>query len=155
MKRINSILNNHKGFTLVEIILVVIIIGVIAAMVMPNLQGQSSKAKRTAARVDIETNIAAALDIYEVENGMYPSTSQGLKALLVKPSSSPAPNNWDGPYLKKKRMPVDPWGNPYVYISPGIQNKESYDLSSHGPDGVESDDDIVNWFSEEDLSSFE
>jgi general secretion pathway protein G len=134
-----------RGFTLIEIMLVVIIIGILVAMVVPNLSGRSEQARITAAKTDIEANLSTALDMYESDNGRYPTTEQGLQALLDKPSSSPAPNNWNGPYLKKKKIPKDPWGNDYVYVAPGSRNKDEYDLSSHGPDGTESDDDVVNW----------
>ena len=139
------IFNNNKGFTLMEIILVVIIIGILAAMVIPNLSGKSEQARKAAVKADIEANISTALDLYEVENGRYPSTEQGLKALIEKPTGSPEPKNWNGPYFKKKKVPMDPWGNEYVYVSPGVHNTDNYDLSSLGPDGKESGDDITNW----------
>lgn len=140
-----NILRKESGFTLVEIILVVVIIGILAAMVVPNLAGRGEEARMAAAKADIEANIAMALDMYEVHNGKYPTTGQGLKALFIKPTEAPIPSNWNGPYLKKKSVPLDPWKNEYVYTSPGEHNTESYDLSSLGPDGVESDDDVVNW----------
>lgn len=129
-----------KGFTLIELMLVVIIIGILVSMVMPRLTGRTKQAKIAAAKADIEANIALALDLYEVDNGSYPSTEEGLDALRNKPASA---DNWNGPYLKKKA--VDPWGNPYKYASPGAHNAQDYDLSSNGPDGAESDDDITNW----------
>ena len=135
----------RHGFTMIEILLVVIIISVLAAMVVPNLTGRSDQAKLVAAQTDVDTNLSAALDLYKMDNGVFPSTEQGLAALLTAPSSAPVPAQWNGPYLKKKRMPKDPWNRPYVYVSPGSQNPDSYDLSSYGPDGVESKDDIVNW----------
>ncbi len=135
----------NKGFTLVEILLVVVILGILAAMVVPNLSGQGKKARLSAARVDIESNLATALDVYELDNGKYPTTEQGLKALIQKPTSAPEPINWNGSYLKKKKIPKDPWKKEYIYVSPGIHNPDEYDLSSYGPDGVESDDDITNW----------
>ncbi|MFH1360480.1 MAG: type II secretion system major pseudopilin GspG [Candidatus Omnitrophota bacterium] len=145
-------LNATKGFTLIEIMLVVIIIGILVAMVVPNLAGRGEQARRAAARADIEVNLATALDLYELDNGRYPTTEQGLRAMLEEPSSPPVPMNWSGPYLKKKRIPKDPWGNEYVYVNPGIHNEEEFDLSSNGPDGVEGgDDDIVNWSDETSL----
>lgn len=135
----------EKGFTLIELMLVVIIIGVLAAMVVPRFVGRSEQARYAAARADVEANIAIALDLYELDNGSYPTTEQGLDALARKPEGEPMPPNWRGPYLKKK-VPLDPWGNPYVYTCPGIHNAEDYDLSSYGPDGVEGGgDDISNW----------
>lgn len=134
-----------QGFTLVEILLVVLIIGVISAMVVPNLAGRGEQARRSIARADIDTNLDSSLGMYELDNGKYPTTDQGLAALLQKPAIEPVPGNWNGPYLKKKAVPKDPWGRDYVYRSPGVHNSEGYDLSSVGPDGVESADDIVNW----------
>src|SRR3989338_1129755 len=101
---------NQKGFTLIEIMLVVIIIGVLAAMVIPNLSGRGEQARRAAAKADIEANLSAALDLYELDNGRYPTTEQGLAALVQKPVAAPEPLHWKGPYLKKKRIPQDPWG---------------------------------------------
>ena len=137
-------LSAKNGFTLIELMLVVIIIGVLAGMVLPRLVGKSEQAKRAVAEADIEANIASALELYEVDNGNFPATEQGLSALRTKPSSNPVPKNWNGPYLKKE--PKDPWGNTYVYKSPGEQNTDGYDLSSKGKDGIEgTEDDIKNW----------
>ncbi len=136
---------NRKGFTMIEVMLVVIIIGILAAMVVPNLSGRGEQARIAAAKTDIEANIMTALDLYELDNGSYPTSEQGLIALLQKPSSTPVPENWNGPYLKKKKIPVDPWGHQYMYVFPGIHNTEDFDLSSMGPDGVQSEDDIINW----------
>jgi len=138
-----------KGFTLVEIMLVVIILGVLAAMVVPNLAGRGEQARQAAAAADIESNLATALDLYEFDNGRYPTTEQGLAALLTVPTSSPVPTNWNGPYLKKRKIPKDPWGNEYQYVCPGIKNVDSYDLSSLGSDSVESKDDVTNWAQDE------
>lgn len=142
---LTKIIKYKKGFTLIEILLVVVIIMVLVGMIAPNLAGRGEQARRAAAKADIEANISVALDMYELDSGRYPSTSQGLKALIEKPTGSPVPANWNGSYLKKKRIPKDPWGNDYVYAAPGVHNNEEYDLSSLGADGVESSDDIVNW----------
>lgn len=138
-------MKNQEGFTLIEIMLVVIILGVLVAMVVPNLAGRGKQARESAARVEIEANLATALDLYELDNGRYPSTEQGLRALMVEPITPPVPVNWNGPYLKARRVPVDPWGNEYIYIFPGVHNSKGFDLSSLGPDGVVSEDDITNW----------
>ncbi len=136
---------NNEGFTIIEILLVIGIIVMLAAMVAPKLSGRGKQAKKDAARVDIESNISTALDMYELDNGDYPTTEQGLRALLEKPNSAPEPMQWNGPYLKKKKLPTDPWKKNYVYVAPGGHNTNEYDLYSYGPDGVESEDDIVNW----------
>jgi len=133
----------RRGFTLIELMLVVIIISVLVALVVPRLVGRSQEARFAAAQAQIEAHLATALDLYELDNGIYPSTEQGLAALRIKPSSSPVPPNWKGPYIKK--TPKDPWGNPYNYISPGVHNTQDYDLFSYGADGIESSDDVVNW----------
>ncbi len=134
---------NKSGFTLIEIMLVVIILGVLVAMIVPNLAGRGEQARLAAAKADIESNLSTALDLYEVDNGRYPTTDQGLMALIEKPSS--ASDSWNGAYLKRKKIPKDPWGRDYIYLSPGVHNIEEYDLFSYGQDGVESNDDIVNW----------
>lgn len=139
----------NQAFTMIEILLVVIIIGILAALVIPNFTGRGEQARVAAAQADIEANLSTALDLYELDNGRYPTTEQGLKALITKPNSSPVPQNWSGPYLKKKRVPIDPWKNEYVYVSPGAHNTSSFDLSSYGPDGIQSDDDITNWVGDE------
>ncbi len=135
-----------RAFTLVELMLVVIIIGILVAMVVPRIAGRSEQARRAAAKADIDANLALALDLYETDNGNYPTTEQGLNALIAEPTSAPAPGNWSGPYLKKKKIPLDPWGRPYKYVSPGAHNIEDYDLFSFGSDGVEGGgDDVTNW----------
>lgn len=132
---------SNKGFTLIELMLVVIIIGALTAMVMPRLAGRTEQAKVSAAQADISANIATALKLYELDNGRYPSAEEGgLTALFNKPSNAA---NWNGPYLEKK--PIDPWGREYQYKSPGAHRTYDYDLFSTGRDGIESEDDVSNW----------
>ena len=131
-----------RAFTLIEIMLVVIIIGALSAMVVPRLTGRSEQAKIAAARADIESHLATALKLYELDNGNFPTTNQGIDALIKKPTASPIPPNWNGPYIERK--PLDPWGNPYVYASPG-RHRTDYDLYSKGRDVNSDDDDIKNW----------
>ena len=132
--------NNHNGFTLIELMLVVIIIGALVAMVMPRLAGRGEQARVATAKADIQTNIATALKLYELDNGSFPSSEEGLNALLSKPSSA---SNWNGPYLERK--PFDPWGREYNYKSRGEHRAADYDLSLFGNDGTESQDDVKNW----------
>lgn len=127
--------NRRAGFTFVEIMLVVVIIGILASLVFPNLAGRSEQARQAAARADISAGIATALDMYELDNGQYPDTLEGL---LTKSSDA---LNWNGPYLKKK--PVDPWNREYVYKP--TSDKKDYELMSYGKDGVAGGgDDISN-----------
>jgi general secretion pathway protein G len=142
MKAINPTYRPHGGFTLVEIMLVVIIIAALSAMVVPRLVGRSEQAKISVARSDIEAHLSTALKLYELDNGNFPTTEQGLNALRTRPGSSPVPKNWNGPYIEKD--PVDPWGNPYAYVSPG-KNRQDYDLFSLGNNADSPDDDITNW----------
>jgi len=129
-------MNSAKGFTLIELMLVVIIIGVLVSMVVPRLVGRSEEARISAAKADIYANISVALDLFELDNGKFPSTLSELRSKTGK-----------GPYLK--REPRDPWGNPYSYVFPG-ENNPDYDLYSYGPDGKEGGgDDITNWEEEE------
>ena len=128
------------GFTLIELMLVVIIIGALVAMVMPRLTGRGEQARIAAASADINANIATALKLYELDNGVFPRTEEGLGALLSKPASA---SNWNGPYLERK--PTDPWGREYKYKCPGTHRSGDYDLYSLGRDGRESEDDVTNW----------
>jgi len=129
-----------KGFTLIELMLVVIIIGALVAMVMPRFAGRGEQAKAATAKADIQANIATALKLYELDNGNFPAGDEGLNALITRPSSA---SNWNGPYLEKK--PIDPWGREYKYKSPGDHRTADYDLYSLGKDGIESADDVKNW----------
>ncbi len=131
-----------RGFTLVEIMLVVVIIGALAMMIVPRLSGRSEQAKVAIAKADIEATLATALKLYELDNGNFPTTAQGLEALQRKPASSPVPTNWNGPYIEKS--PTDPWGRSYIYRSPG-ENRTDYDLSSGGKNEKVTEDNITNW----------
>ena len=127
----------NRAFTLVEMLLVITIIGILAALVIPKMVGRSEQARVTAVHADL-SSIKTALDAFEVDNGYYPKS---LQDLLQQPNNA---KNWHGPYLDK--VPQDPWGNNYLYYYPGKHNQSSYDLLSVGPDGKEgSEDDIGNW----------
>ena len=133
------------GFTLIEIMVVVVILGILAALVVPQVMSRPDQAKVTVAKGDIKA-VAAALDMYKLDNFAYPSTQQGLEALVKKPSGNPQPKNWnrDG-YLK--RLPKDPWGNDYQYLSPGTQGQfDLYSVGADGkPGGSDLNADIGNW----------
>lgn len=131
----------QRAFTLIELLLVLVILGILAAIVVPKFSGRTEQARQTAARSQIAT-FGTALDAFEVDNGYYPKGRDGLQDLVVQPRDA---KNWRGPYLKSE-VPVDPWGSAYIYECPGRQNPSGYDLMSMGPDGREGgDDDIGNW----------
>lgn len=131
----------RRGFTMVELLLVLVILATLAAVVVPKFTGRTLQAKITAAATEI-ASIEVALDAFEIDNGFYPEGADGLRLLVDRPTDAP---QWRGPYLKKA-VAADPWGRPYVYACPGRHNESGYDLSSMGPDGqVGGDDDITNW----------
>lgn len=132
-----------RGFTLIEILLVVVIISALAAMIVPRLTGRSEQAKVAIAKADIMVNIPTALKLYELDNGFYPTAEQGLSALLEKPETVPIPKNWNGPYLERKAL-LDPWGNRYIYRFPSTHGID-YDLFSLGRTGEDDDQNISNW----------
>ena len=130
----------EKGFTLVELMIVVIILSTLAAMIIPRFAGRSEESKRAAARADVEANIGNALDMFELDTGKYPAKLDDL----INPPSDVDSAKWKGPYVKKKQF-LDPWGNVYQYRCPGTVSKD-YDLFSMGPNGIAGDnDDIGNW----------
>ena len=137
-------MSRKAGFTLIELMLVIVIIGSLAAMVVPRLTSRLKSSQVDIAKADIKGNLSLALRLYAVDNsGSYPTTGQGLEALITKSSSPPTPENWKGPYIEQPAM--DPWKHPYGYRYPGTHPPFEYDLYSMGPDGKESDDDITNW----------
>jgi len=134
-----SLSTKNKGFTLLEVMVVVVIIAIMAAAIGPSLLGNIEKASISRAETDIKS-ISSMLELYKAENYAYPTTDQGLEALVARPSGDPAPKNWRQ-YMKK--TPVDPWKNPYKYLSPG--SRGDIDIYSFGPDGIQSEDDVGNW----------
>jgi len=133
----------QAGFTLIELMVVLVIIGVLAALIVPNVLDRADDARATAARTDVN-NLMQALKLYKLDNQRYPTTEQGLQSLVAKPSAGPVPPNWK-PYLDK--LPNDPWGRPYQYLSPGV--KGEIDVMSLGADGQPGGDgknaDIGSW----------
>ncbi len=143
MKNRNN--RGNRGFTLIEVMVVILIIGVLAALIVPKVMSRPDEARITAAKVDI-TQITQALNLYKLDNGRYPTTEQGLMALVKKPTIAPLPNNWKSEgYLD--RVPKDPWGTPYQYLQPGVHG--AIDVFSFAADrasgGEGNDADIGNW----------
>jgi general secretion pathway protein G len=135
----------ESGFTLLEILLVVIIISMLVGVAVVNLAPKINQSKITACQDQIH-NFSSALDLYYLDNGIYPTTEQGLNALIVAPTSTPVPGNWKGPYLNPAVIKKDPWYHDYTYQYPGTHNPTGYDLYSPGPDGIAgNEDDIGNW----------
>jgi len=132
--------STERGFTLIEVMVVVVILGILAAILVPKVMDRPDQARKTKAKQDIRA-LEAALNLYKLDNFVYPTTDQGLEALAVKPSS-PEPANWKaGGYVD--RLPKDPWNQDYLFLSPGVNG--AIDISSMGPDQTPSDDDIGNW----------
>lgn len=142
----SGISHRRNGFTLIEILVVIVVIAILASLVAPNIFQHVGAAKASTAKAQIEM-LGAALDAYRLDNGTYPSTQQGLGALWTEPTIDP-PSNWRGPYLRKP-VPLDPWGRPYSYQFPGQQNPRGYDLLTYGldaqPGGDGENADIVSW----------
>jgi general secretion pathway protein G len=138
---------NNRGFTLIELMVVIVILGILAGLIVPRIMGRPEEARRAKAAMQMES-METALKLYKLDSGTYPSTEQGLQALVEAPSVGEPPRNWrEGGYLEKGKIPKDPWGNDYVYMSPGAHGE--YDLLSYGadgePGGEDKDKDIASW----------
>ena len=143
-------IRDPRGFTLIELMVVIVILGILAGLIVPRIMSRPEQAKQVKARMQIES-IATALKLYKLDNGSYPTTDQGLQALVEQPSSGTAAKNWrKGGYLEKGKVPADPWGNEFVYLSPGAH--DDFDLISYGADGTaggeDKNKDINSWESE-------
>ena len=141
------LLKSNCGFTLIELMVVVVILGILASLIVPRLMGRTDEARVIKAKVDISA-IETALKLYRLHNGNYPSTEQGLRALIEEPTTEPLPRRWDkNGYLEKKSIPKDPWDREYIYLSPGVHDE--YDIISYGadgdPEGEGNDADIKSW----------
>jgi general secretion pathway protein G len=144
-----NIKNMHRtgGFTLIELMVVIVILGILAGLIVPRIMGRPDEARQLKAKIQIES-LETAIKLYKLDNGAYPSTDQGLDALVSAPDTPPVPQKWrDGGYLEKGKVPIDPWGNRFVYLSPGVHG--DYDISSYGADGVSGGEgknaDINSW----------
>jgi general secretion pathway protein G len=138
---------DNRGFTLIELMVVIIILGILAMYVAPKIMSRPGEARQVKARLDIQ-NLENALKLYKLDNGIYPTTEQGLQALVEQPETGTIPKKWkSGGYLEKGKVPKDPWGNEFVYLSPGL--KGDFDIISYGLDGVpggeEENKDVNNW----------
>lgn len=135
----DSKLTGNSGFTLIELLVVIVVLGLLAGMIAPKIMGRADDAKFVRAKGDIQS-LSTAIDMYKLDNGIYPDTEQGLQALIEAPTSGAIPKKWKkGGYLQKKKLPKDPWGNEYVYICPGAHG--DYDISSYGADGISGGED--------------
>jgi len=140
--------STQQGFTLIELMVVIVILGILATFIMPRIMGRPEEARRMAAKAQIQS-IESALRLFKLDNGFYPSTEQGLEALVYPSTTGRVPEHFrEGGYLEKGKVPMDPWGHPYVYLSPGI-NMLDYDLKSLGSDGEEGGEgpnaDVESW----------
>jgi len=140
-------MKKEKGFTLIELMVVIVILGILAGLIIPRIMGRPDEARRAKARIQMES-LETALKLYKLDNGFYPTTDQGLKALVEIPTTNPIPSRWrQGGYLEGGKVPKDPWGNEFVYICPGVHG--DFDLSSYGADGQPGGEgpnkDVNNW----------
>ena len=138
---------NQRGFTLIELMVVIVILGILAGLIIPRIMGRPEEARRMKAKVQIES-IETALKLYKLDNGSYPTTEQGLQALVEAPTVGQLPKAWrEGGYLEKGKVPKDPWDNEFIYLSPGVNS--DFDLISYGadgePGGEDINKDINNW----------
>jgi general secretion pathway protein G len=138
---------DNEGFTLIEIMVVIVIMGILVSVVAINIMGRPDEARQLKAKMDIQT-LETALKLYRLDNGRYPTTEQGLQALVEPPSVGQLASNWrQGGYLEKGKVPKDPWGNEYIYFSPGVHG--DFDIMCYGDDGEQGgedkDGDINNW----------
>ena len=136
-----------RGFTLIELMVVIVILGILAGLIIPRIMGRPEEAKQLKGKIQIES-LETALNLYKLDNGAYPDTEQGLQALIEKPETGKLPKKWrKGGYLEKGRLPKDPWGNDFIYLSPGAHG--DCDIISYGYDGVsggeDKNKDINNW----------
>jgi len=141
------LIKNVHGFTLIELMVVIIILGILAMYVAPKIMGRPDEARQVKARLDI-ASLETAIKLYRLDNGMYPGTEQGLQALVAQPETGTLAKKWrKGGYLEKNRVPKDPWGNEYIYLCPGVN--DDYDIISYGADGVsggeDKNKDINSW----------
>jgi general secretion pathway protein G len=147
MENQGRFLSARNGFTLLELVIVISILSLLAAIIAPKMMGRADDAKIADAKIQIR-NFETALKLYNLDSGFYPDTEQGLEALIEKPATGKIPNKYrEGGYLEQRKIPSDPWGNPYIYISPGIHG--DFDIISYGSDGRDGgtgkDADITNW----------
>lgn len=143
----NRMRRGSRGFTLIELMVVIVILGILAGLIIPRIMGRPDEARQAKARIMIE-GIETALKLYRLDNGFYPTTEQGLRALVEASTIQPVPRNWrEGGYLEKGKVPKDPWGNDFAYLCPGSHGE--FDLLSYGADGQPGGDgknkDITNW----------
>ncbi|MFZ4437458.1 MAG: type II secretion system major pseudopilin GspG [Syntrophales bacterium] len=141
---------NEKGFTLIELMVVIVILGILAGLIVPRIMGRPDEARRAKARIQIES-IETALKLYKLDNGNYPTTEQGLQALVETPATGTPLKNWrQGGYLEKGKVPKDPWDNDFIYLSPGANR--DFDLTSRGADGEPGGEgknkDVNSWESD-------